>query len=426
MPPLEAWEKVWINLETYSNDFHALIKCTACHGGDPDAIDMEAAHTGLIADPSEAARPTCKLCHEEIVVSAANSLHSTLAGYDTALYERSSPEHYAALETMQSYHCNSCHATCGDCHISQPGSVGGGLLEGHAFVKTPPMSRTCTGCHGSRVKNEYFGLNEGVLGDVHLRQARMACTACHTAEEMHGMGAASGSEHRYDGAENPSCESCHAEQIGPQSGIPQHMVHKPGTMSCQVCHSLSYTNCTNCHVDRTEDGVPFFSVEAHSLGFYVGRNPIQSEDRPYRYVPVRHVPIDINSFSAYGEDLLINFLSRPTWTYATPHNIQRITPQNETCGSCHGNEAIFLTADKVAEAERGGANLNVIVETIPPLFPGMPTPAPTQSPTPEEGMGEESGSSDADFWGSDGAAESDEAGSGDADFWGSDGATGGE
>jgi hypothetical protein len=251
----------------------------------------------------------------------------------------------------------------------------------------------------------------------------MACTACHTAEEMHGMGAASGSAHRYDGAENPSCESCHAEQIGPQSGIPQHMVHKPGTMSCQVCHSLSYTNCTNCHVDRTADDVPFFSVEAHSLGFYVGRNPIQSEDRPYKYVPVRHVPVDINSFSAYGEDLLINFLSRPTWTYATPHNIQRITPQNETCGSCHGNEAIFLTADKVAEAERGGANLNVIVETIPPLFPGMPTPAPTQPPAPEEEMGEESGSSDADFWGSDGATESDEAGSSDADFWGSDGAT---
>jgi len=404
VPPLEAWEKVWINLETYSDDFHALIKCTACHGGNPDAADMETAHTGLIPDPSEESRPTCKLCHQEITVSAASSLHSTLAGYDTALYERSSPEHYAALETMQSYHCNSCHATCGDCHVSQPGSVGGGLLDGHSFVKTPPMSRTCTGCHGSRVKNEYFGLNEGILGDVHLRQARMACTACHTAEEMHGMGAASGSAHRYDGAENPSCESCHAEQIGPQSGIPQHMVHKPGTMSCQVCHSLSYTNCTNCHVDRTEDDVPFFSVEAHSLGFYVGRNPIQSEDRPYKYVPVRHVPIDINSFSAYGEDLLVNFLSRPTWTYATPHNIQRITPQNETCGSCHGNEAIFLTADKVAEAERGGANLNVIVETIPPLFPGMPTPAPTQSPTPEEGTGEEAGSSDADFWSSDGAA----------------------
>lgn len=423
MPPLEAWEKVWIDLTTYGDDFHAYIKCTACHGGNPDADDMETAHEDLVLDPSVAPLSPCKSCHEDITVSGTNSLHNTLAGYDTALYERSSPEHYEALETMQSYHCDSCHATCGDCHISQPNSVGGGLLEGHAFVKTPPMSRTCTGCHGSRVKNEYFGLNEDIMGDVHLRQARMACTSCHTAEEMHGMGAAEGAVHRYDGAENPSCVDCHAEQIGAQSGIPQHMVHRPDVLSCQACHSVSYTNCTNCHVDRSENDVPFYTVEAHSLGFYLGRNPIQSADRPYKYVPVRHVPIDINSFSAYGGDLLTDFLARPTWTYATPHNIQRITPQNETCGSCHGNEAIFLTADKVAEAERGGANLSVIVEEIPPLFPGMATPEPTAPATEEASASEPApAGSDADFWGGDGEAtgEATSTPESDADFWGDD------
>ena len=423
MPPLEAWEKVWIDLATYSGDFHAYIKCSACHGGNPKADDMETAHEGLIRDPSSAPLSPCKSCHEDIALSAANSLHNTLAGYDTVLYERSSPEHYEALEYMQSYHCDNCHANCGDCHIAQPNSVGGGLLDSHAFIKTPPMSRTCTGCHGSRVKNEYFGLNEGLMGDVHLLQARMDCTACHTAEEMHGMGSAEGAVHRYDGAENPSCVDCHAGQIGPQSGIPQHVVHRPDVLSCQACHSVSYTNCTNCHVDRTEDDVPFFKVEAHSLGFYLGRNPIQSADRPYKYVPVRHVPIDINSFSAYGADLLTNFLARPTWTYATPHNIQRITPQNETCGSCHGNEAIFLTADKVAEAERDGANLNVIVEQIPLLFPGMATPEPPAPATQEVSAGEAApAGSDADFWGSDGGAA--DAGAAtpesDADFWGGD------
>ncbi len=421
MPPVEAWEKVWIDLSTYGDDIHAFIKCTACHGGNP-VDDMELAHEGLILDPSTDPRSPCKSCHEDITTSAVSSLHNTLAGYDTALYERSSPEYHDALETMESYHCESCHATCGDCHISQPNSVGGGLLEGHAFVRTPPMSRTCTGCHGSRVKNEYYGLNEGVVGDVHLRQARLSCTGCHTADEMHGMGEATGATHRYDGAENPTCETCHEEQIGRGSGIVQHEIHGTDTLSCQGCHSVSYTNCTNCHVDRSEEDVPFFSVESHEVAFFLGRNPIQSEERPYRYVPVRHVPIDRNSFEAYGEDLLTNFLSRPTWTYATPHNIQRITPQNENCANCHGNEDLFLTEDKVAEAERD-ANRDVIVETIPPLFPGMAPAEPASEESAEEDTGASdeggAGDSDADFWGDDSGGDS-ESGDSDADFWASD------
>ncbi|NJN44841.1 MAG: hypothetical protein HC806_09075 [Anaerolineae bacterium] len=96
----------------------------------------------------------------------------------------------------------------------------------------------------------------------------------------------------------------------------------------------------------------------------IGRNPNPNYHRPYEYVPVRHVPVDVNSYSFYGENLLPNFNLLPTWTYATPHNIQRITPQNESCTSCHGNPDIFLTIDKVAP-EEVEANQSVIVDQIP-------------------------------------------------------------
>jgi hypothetical protein len=67
--------------------------------------------------------------------------------------------------------------------------------------------------------------------------------------------------------------------------------------------------------------------------------------------------------------------------YTTPHNIQRNTPQTETCDACHGNEAIFLTADKVYPEELE-ANLPVIVDEIPPsIFELLATPRVT--PTPE-------------------------------------------
>jgi cytochrome c5 len=61
--------------------------------------------------------------------------------------------------------------------------------------------------------------------------------------------------------------------------------------------------------------------------------------------------------------------------YATPHNIQKNTPQNASCQSCHGSDgSIFLTADKVS-AEELEANQAVIVNMAPPaveLFFGAP------------------------------------------------------
>jgi hypothetical protein len=100
------------------------------------------------------------------------------------------------------------------------------------------------------------------------------------------------------------------------------------------------------------------------LTFEIGRNANQSEDRPWNYVLVRHIPIVPDTFAFYGGDMLPTFNNLPTWKYATPHNIQRITAQNESCDTCHGNEALFLTADDV-DPDELAANADVIVEDVP-------------------------------------------------------------
>jgi hypothetical protein len=153
-------------------------------------------------------------------------------------------------------------------------------------------------------------------------------------------------------------------------------------LSCQVCHSVSYTSCDGCHVAISEtSGQPFFSTEGSYFTFLIGKNPRKSFDRPYEYVPVRHVPISRTSFEYYGENMLPNFNARPTWVYATPHNIQRETPQTESCANCHNNPDIFLTPDKV-NPEELEANLNVMVYEIPlPIIdllkpPSIPEPSP--------------------------------------------------
>ena len=106
------------------------------------------------------------------------------------------------------------------------------------------------------------------------------------------------------------------------------------------------------------------------MTFKIGLNPIVSEDRPYTYVVLRHVPIASDTFDFYGTNLLPNFNALSTWKYATPHNIQLHTPQNESCNSCHGNEDLFLTEDDV-NTEELEANRGIIVIDIPDPIPGQ-------------------------------------------------------
>ncbi len=390
MAPLEPWEKVLVDAAMFPGTVHGQMSCTACHGGQV-VDDKEAAHEGLIADPSYDAEATCGSCHPDVLAMNEHSLHRTLQGYWTTLEARMGTagqsaeewetgdlsEQHGAVGAMFNNHCASCHATCGDCHVSQPGSVGGGFISGHNFNATPSMTRNCTACHGSRVGNEFLGKHEGLLADVHFRQGRMSCVSCHTSAEMHGQpgnceqchNAPEGSalpppDHRYSGVQSPRCETCHVKASVGGDDIEMHEVHG-GDLSCQVCHSISYTSCDGCHVQLSDEtGLPYFYTEGSYLTFLIGRNTRQSYDRPYRYVPVRHVPIAETSFTFYGKDLLPFFDALPTWVYTTPHNIQRQTPQNASCEACHGNESLFLTADKVRPEELG-ANLGVIVTTIP-------------------------------------------------------------
>ncbi|MBI5934937.1 MAG: hypothetical protein HY867_14625 [Chloroflexi bacterium] len=373
---MEPWEKVLVDGKKFPEEVHGHLDCTECHAGTQSA-DKETAHTDLVARPSEGDPNACTACHEDVTTTYSTSLHSNLQGYWTALDTRSVPENHATLETAFGNHCAKCHASCGDCHVAQPASVGGGLFEGHVFTQQPPMTRSCTACHGSRVGNEYLGKNEGFAGDVHFREGRMNCVDCHSNHELHGQPincqechtapedmTMTPADHRYAGLQTPTCESCHPNTITGKDNIEMHTVHG-ADLSCQVCHSVTYTNCDGCHVAISEkSGKPFFETEKTYFTFLIGLNPQRSYTRPYKFVPLRHVPVSANSFSFYGDNLLPNYNMMSTWVYATPHNIQLNTPQTESCNACHGNESLFLTIDKV-NPEEADANSNVIVEEVP-------------------------------------------------------------
>jgi thiosulfate/3-mercaptopyruvate sulfurtransferase len=144
----------------------------------------------------------------------------------------------------------------------------------------------------------------------------------------------------------------------------QHTLHE-NRVACQVCHSAGpYKSCFNCHVGQDDQGLSYFKTDPSQMTFKIGRNPLQSEDRPWEYVLVRHAPTTRDIFAFYGENLLPDFDRVPTWKYAAVHNIQRVTPQNQDCNNCHGQQDLFLLEADV-DPDELEANRDVIVSEVP-------------------------------------------------------------
>jgi thiosulfate/3-mercaptopyruvate sulfurtransferase len=331
---LEVWQKVFLKDADFMQSTHGKVGCVICHGGDSSLEEKELAHVGLVIDPSEL---DCNTCHQDIAHANALSLHSTLSGFESVLEARGGDlEEGSPLSTAFENHCDECHTSCGQCHVSRPDQSGGGLVSSHEFRETPSMQYNCTACHGSRVGDEYLGGNEGVPADVHWTELTMTCTACHS-EELHGSGESLDS--RYENPDMVKCEDCHLSV-------------------------WTYKNCYNCHVAVDEKGLPCRTSDPIVMDFKIGYNPLRSSERSYEYVVLRHVPTCTGTCDYYGTNLLPDFDSLSTWKYATPHNIQLNTPQNASCNACHGNTGLFLTEEDV-NPEEAEANKGVIVNDIP-------------------------------------------------------------
>ncbi len=360
---MEVWEKYQVSSAFFA-DAHGAFSCTSCHGGQTGINTKEAAHVGMVIDPSAGDSPACRSCHLGIVTNHAASLHGTQNGYMTQFAIRTGQAQPSAqVEAMFTARCSGCHTSCGQCHISRPTSVEGGLVNGHVIARRPSQTDNCTACHGSRVGDEFRGHNEGIAPDVHYLRGK-TCFACHTGTELHGDGTTPAG--RYDAPGAPECTDCHPEVLTDTENT-QHDIHT-GTVACQVCHSVEYKNCYSCHVKLDSQGIRFPS----RMDFRIGRNPNPTADRPWSYVVVRHIPIAPDSFEPWGVSLP-QYAATPTWRYATPHNIQKRTPQNATCDACHGVRDLYLTpeyADTLIEAglmfqEEIQANDGIFVRQLP-------------------------------------------------------------
>ena len=275
------------NTKFASDPIHSTQSCTSCHGGVDGTPDKAAAHAGMTAAPGSSA---CLGCHDQDVSLANGSMHTRLEGYETILSGRG-VDFTAGTQSRIRFdaQCTRCHAAvssteaaCGQCHIAVPAvasSGAGQLVAGHRMSKTPDTANNCSACHGSRVRNEYFGENDALYKrnrqysaslvatdgfggttlqpDVH-RTNGMGCDACHPASEMHGAGVAPAID-RYGIAGRVQCETCHASLVGSNAF---HTSGHLSSMACQLCHAQPYKNCFGCHTQMSATSGAYFTSNA--------------------------------------------------------------------------------------------------------------------------------------------------------------------
>jgi thiosulfate/3-mercaptopyruvate sulfurtransferase len=357
---LELYEKIYVKASFLETD-HGKIPCQNCHGGNPGDDDWKTVHNGLTKDPTYP-NPTeaCGECHEDIVASAVNSLHFTLRPMKETIHKRIGDEDAETrniIDEAMDKHCLVCHASCGQCHVSRPDYADGGFLAAHRFVKQPSMDTTCASCHGGRVYGEYTGAKDDYEADVHYENEEMVCMDCHKSTEMHAS--ASMVTTRLDLIEQPTCESCHSATTKENTENRSHAIHR-NKVACQVCHSQTSKSCFSCHVGTDKKNLPYFKCKETRIVFKIGLHPAKTERRPYDYVVVRHPPVAPQTFDTYVKNGLAHFDDLPTWKPSFPHNIKRITRQNQKCNNCHGNESIFLSKADLATWETL-ANIGVVV-----------------------------------------------------------------
>ncbi|MCR3923191.1 MAG: cytochrome c family protein [Firmicutes bacterium] len=301
----------------------------------------------------------CQTCHSGITDTYADSIHFTVQGMQKALVNFSHSGDLAeepGLKKAFDDNCYKCHATCGSCHVSRPKAYSGGLHSQHTFTKQPPMDDSCYGCHGARNAGEYMG-KVGYATDIHYTN-EMHCVDCHSVSNFHGSGVQEQNMYEVD---LPECIDCH-DKVYTDTNVEAHQAHSPDTMSCQVCHASANNNCYDCHATPNSDGSVSGTSDSRIM-FKIGINPNRTEDRPYQYITLRHIPTTADTFEPLDGEIP-NYDLYPNWKYSPTHNIQRNTIQNESCDSCHGNQYIFLREEDLRDND-SKANQQLVVPKIP-------------------------------------------------------------
>ncbi len=224
------------------------VTCTACHGGDPNATTVAAAHRAPFrgAPKRRDIPPLCASCHSDVTRMRAYNLPSD----QYALYQTS---RHGMLLAKGDDHV----AVCTDCHgvheIRPPSDP-----KSSVFSRNIPF--TCGKCHGNMALMRKYGLVDNPLADytagVHGKaflqggnDAAPECTRCHGQHGATPPGV---------GDVEKVCGQCHqTARAYFIAGPHKKAMDAAGLDECAACHGdhrtqpasvkMLDTVCLDCH-----------------------------------------------------------------------------------------------------------------------------------------------------------------------------------
>jgi hypothetical protein len=233
----------------YGQSVHAReFGCTACHGGDPAVVGLEAHGTpGWVGTPGRTAIPAlCGSCHADAERMRPSGLPTDqYAQYRTSRHGQRLTEGDTRVAV-----CTDCHGAHGIAGAREPASP----------VAPRAVPATCGRCHADQSLMAAYGLpadpvekfrasvhGRALLVDEHPRAP--TCATCHGA---HGTTAP------HIGAISKTCGHCHSRTLGYFNEGPHGRAAREGKMSeCIGCHGYHDTAppdralfdiaCRGCH-----------------------------------------------------------------------------------------------------------------------------------------------------------------------------------
>jgi hypothetical protein len=257
--------------------------CTGCHGGDPDALEVERAHApakGYIGTPSRRDIPAlCARCH-------ADPTRMKPTGQSTdqyAQYQTSGHGRRLAAGDLRAAVCTDCHGThgiqrvreptspvarqnvsttCGRCHsdatlmqaynlpADQEEKFRRSIHSAALLEEEHPTAPTCSTCHGAH------GAVAPAVGTV-----AEICGHCHTRSREHFRQGAHGQAAK--GGKMAECVSCHAYH---DTTVPDHTLFDTACVACHPSGSppLAIAEQLKTVLRQAEDAVTTTADELHA------------------------------------------------------------------------------------------------------------------------------------------------------------------
>ena len=353
------------NTKGYS-EYHnpELIGCISCHLGNPNTLDKDDSHKGMVLIPGNLvdAAETCGKCHPNELSKIENSLMTTNSGLvavDKYIFgEADSPDyHYHIKDIKDSAADKHIRDLCANCHL------GAGKKE---FGEITQMSRGggCNACHlnyseeASNDLKTYLSSEKKVVPKFHpstdIFVSNEHCYGCHSRSSRISTNYEGWQETMLNEEDIKNLDGYKTDEDERVYKYIEEDLHHTKGMLCIDCHSShevmgngkKYSHeeqavtlqCADCHFKEKPTTIPYDSLDAESLLVFLHRD-YKHNDKQIIVVekdkhPLVNTFIDSlgNAFLIGKKDGVLHPLN-PQPEICSRDNAH----QNVSCATCHSS-----------------------------------------------------------------------------------------